>query len=99
MALNNNLTVELKKEKIPISQKPFFPHIFSTILGHCLVFFTKKFQNKKYFSKVLLKQTNVYTVPTKFLLRHHQHDTHEARGQKVCKDRPQVDRVKTGFLF
>ena len=47
----------------------------------------------------MLKQTNVYTVPTKFLLRHHQHDTHEAWGQKVCKDRPQVDLVKTGFLF
>ena len=28
-----------------------------------------------------------------------EHDTHEAWGEKVCKDRPQVDLVKTGFLF
>ena len=47
----------------------------------------------------MLNQTNVYTIPTWFLLRHHQHDTHEAWGQKVCKDRPQVDLVKTGYLF
>ena len=47
----------------------------------------------------MLKHTKVYTVPTLYLLRHRQHDTHEAWGQKVCKDRPQVDLVKTGFLF
>ena len=29
---------------------------------------------------------------------HHQRDTHEALGQKVWKDRPQVDLAKTGFF-
>ena len=52
-----------------------------------------------FFCKVLFKQTQQNTVPILFLLRHHQHDTHEALGHKVCKDRPQVDLVKTGFLF
>ena len=37
--------------------------------------------------------------PVYFLLRRHQHDTHEAWVQKVCKDRPHLDLVKTGFLF
>ena len=49
------------------------------------------------FVKVLFKQTEVNTVPTLFLLRYHQHDTHYAWGQG--KDRLQVDLIKTGFLF
>ena len=49
-------------------------------------------------SKVHFKQTQVNTVPTFFLLRHHQHDTHEALGHQVCKDRLQVDLVKTVFF-
>ena len=68
------------------------------MLGHSLIFLTPTVQNNS-FSKVLLKHTNVYTVPTLFLLRHHQHDTHEAWGQKVCKDCPQVVLVKTVFIF
>ena len=32
-------------------------------------------------------------------LQANKHDTIEAWGQKACKERPQVDLVKTGFLF
>ena len=51
------------------------------------------------FFNVLVKQRQVNTEPTLYLLMHHQHDTHEAWDNKVCKDRPQVDLVKSGFRF
>ena len=50
------------------------------------------------FFKFLVQQTQVNTIPTLFLLRHHQQYTHGAWDIMVFKDCPQVDLVKTGFI-
>ena len=47
MALNNNKTVDLKKETNLTCKKRFVLHIFSKILGNFLVFSTPKFHKKK----------------------------------------------------
>ena len=90
MALNNNWTLDLKRNKISQVKYIFF---YTFVVKFCVTdlgVFTNKVLKKIFFSKDLVKQTYLYNIPTKFLLRHHQHDTHEALGQKVCKDCPQV---------
>ena len=89
MALNNTIfTVHLKEKKIQQKQVLYFTFLFYFRSLLKKLFFQSSVQTKK-----------VYTLPIYFLLRPHQHDTHEAWGQQFCKDHSQVDLVKTGFLF